>query len=1051
MTPRAHVEVPRRTLAALLAPERLHRVTTIVAGAGWGKSTLIRQARDERWIVHQLDASDDVLATLIGRLDRYLRAAVPVLSDEVARFAEQSFGVGVGTTDHAVALASSLADELEDLTERPLVIAFDDLHRLTPGGASCAFIEALCRYGPAAARVVVTSQTALAFPLARLRVSGDLLELRADDLAFGVDEIGMLLRAHGADPTRAPAVLEQTAGWAVAVAALCDGAAGEQDGGLVGDIVEAVLGDVPDAVVDVVESLALLPWWTPEMAAVLIPGRDEALAAAGPVIVDTDRAPGARTVLEMIRDHVRPAEGALNPGHRRLLRTAMALFADRQAWSEAIECAAGGGDCDATIELLREHGHQMTRTGHLAGVTRLAATVEHHPELSLLMAELALLSGDLIGAAKRFDALLPASGPIPVALAWRAGFGRHLDGDVDGAIELYARADARAATAADLASMLGWWAGAHFFRHEYERARLLALQGRQMAEAAQDDRALATAHTVLGMLAVTTGDDDAAGRDFDVALECATRCADVLQLTRIRQARSVRWGQRGDLDAALAEICEGIRLVDMTGFVRWRAIGLCQRAVILLLRGRLDEAIADLNLARRIVGEVAPPLLAHPLTHLGQAYALRGNTALALAAFRDAVASAEGQRDRQILAVALAGRARLMAADDVPEAKLLVERALRVDSKATRGVVLLASAHVAVAAGDVAGARLWVEAAAEAAAAFQDLPTLGEIDELRGQLSDDPTEAERWWKSAEDTWRHMGARIGLARVALARGMATGGIAGLARCRAAAEEFERLGVRRLALAGHRAADDRNAPGRAAIKTFGGLELVVDGLAVDGSVWHSRVAREVLGMLLASRGRSVRRLTLIDHFWPDDDSPQASNRLSAALSTIRRVLDPTRTKPADHHVVADRDTVALAHVDVDVDEFVHLAEAGLELYDSDRHDAGLVLLRRAESMYVGDFLEDFQGSDWAVTQREQWRAMYLAVATRVAEASVAEGDAVRANGVYLRMLERDEFDEVAHLGVVRSLLDQGHAATARRMYGQYVARMADLDIEPAPFPR
>ena len=51
---------------------------------------------------------------------------------------------------------------------------------------------------------------------------------------------------------------------------------------------------------------------------------------------------------------------------------------------------------------------------------------------------------------------------------------------------------------------------------------------------------------------------------------------------------------------------------------------------------------------------------------------------------------------------------------------------------------------------------------------------------------------------------------------------------------------------------------------------------------------------------------------------------------------------------------------------------------------------------------------------------------------------------------RVLERDEFDEGAHLSLVAALAAGGHPADARRAYGAYMARMEELGVEAAPFP-
>ncbi len=50
----------------------------------------------------------------------------------------------------------------------------------------------------------------------------------------------------------------------------------------------------------------------------------------------------------------------------------------------------------------------------------------------------------------------------------------------------------------------------------------------------------------------------------------------------------------------------------------------------------------------------------------------------------------------------------------------------------------------------------------------------------------------------------------------------------------------------------------------------------------------------------------------------------------------------------------------------------------------------------------------------------------------------------------MLERDPFDEGAHLRLVACLERAGRRGEARRRYRGYSARMQEIGVEPAPFP-
>jgi DNA-binding SARP family transcriptional activator len=173
---------------------------------------------------------------------------------------------------------------------------------------------------------------------------------------------------------------------------------------------------------------------------------------------------------------------------------------------------------------------------------------------------------------------------------------------------------------------------------------------------------------------------------------------------------------------------------------------------------------------------------------------------------------------------------------------------------------------------------------------------------------------------------------------------------------------------------------------------------------------------------------------------------------ALTTIRKVFDPDRAHDADHYLQADRDMVSLhpAHLSIDVEEFLENSRRGRTSLRQGKREEGIALLASAEASYVGEFLEEQPYAEWAVPLREEARSEYMGVASLLAETAESDGDFDLAARRYLRMIERDAFNEPAHLGLVTAMERSGRRGTARRLYGNYVARMAELDVEPEPFP-
>lgn len=192
--------------------------------------------------------------------------------------------------------------------------------------------------------------------------------------------------------------------------------------------------------------------------------------------------------------------------------------------------------------------------------------------------------------------------------------------------------------------------------------------------------------------------------------------------------------------------------------------------------------------------------------------------------------------------------------------------------------------------------------------------------------------------------------------------------------------------------------------------------------------------------------------MDALWPDEAPDRLGNRLSAALSVVRGVLDPDHSLPPDHYVTADASALHLDlhHLDVDVEAFLADADAGQRLLRAGRTEDAIELLSLAEAAYAGDFLEEDPYEDWAVGLREEARAAYIRLVSALAQHATRDGDLDSAIRWFLRLLERDPYDENAHLRLVSALEEAGRLGEARRRYRLYVDRMEEIAVEAAPFP-
>ncbi|MGH2840788.1 MAG: AfsR/SARP family transcriptional regulator, partial [Solirubrobacteraceae bacterium] len=237
----------------------------------------------------------------------------------------------------------------------------------------------------------------------------------------------------------------------------------------------------------------------------------------------------------------------------------------------------------------------------------------------------------------------------------------------------------------------------------------------------------------------------------------------------------------------------------------------------------------------------------------------------------------------------------------------------------------------------------------------------------------------------------------------------------------------------------------------VESLGRFRVVRDGVPVAPSEWQSKKARDLLKLLVARRGRPAQRDTIMEALWPGGDPAKLTNRLSVALSTIRSVLDPERRLAPEAFIASGRDAVALkiGALELDVELFFTAANAGRASMRDGRAQTAREHFLAAEAIYGGDFLDEDAYEDWAAPVREEARAAYIEVAHALADDASAHDDPQAAQRYLLRALEKDPFDERAHLALVDALSAGGRHGDARRAYRGYAARMQELAIEPAPF--
>ncbi|MEW5992229.1 MAG: tetratricopeptide repeat protein [Chloroflexota bacterium] len=1066
--------IARPSLERRLDDGARRRLTVVVAGAGFGKSTLLADWATSRTCAwYSLTASDRELGALTAGLVDAIRLRVPTIAPAVARPLGGLRGpdAGADLALRAQAHAAILCDALEAALTRELVLVLDDIDELRPDDAAARLIEALCLGAPPLLHLVVASREDLPFPIARLRGQGQAVELTGSALAFSEEETARALGIWLDGPVEgiAATLHAATGGWPAAVRLAAEAVLPappaawaatlkrvlRPGGPVLRYLAEEAFGRLDGPSRRLLQVASVFERFTPGMVV------DLGIADASSIVATLERRglfvrplgeDDWYEVHPLVAEHV-IAAAPLEPSEQRRVRmTGAAWLASHGALRAAVAQYAVLGARETLTDLLLRDGAGLVASGEIDVVVDAVAAIGGGPRAAIVdelegAARQAL--GDWDAALACYRRVAAAPGPIPPGVAWRMGLIHHLRGDLDAAVAVYRRGRLDGTDLPNEALVRAWWAGALWLKGEIDDCRRLASEALTVASAAADDAALAAAHTVLAMLAAVDSDRRANDAHYLRALDHAERAGDALQAIRIRVNRGSRFSEEGYCHEALGELDIAIGLADLAGFAAFRALALSNRGEALVRLGRLDEAVVDLEAAKTLYQRLESRLISYPLSHLGDVHRERGDLVLARAAYEEAIAVAEPAGDLQGLVPSLAGLARVLVDEEPDRASALAAEAIARGPVLGQSRALLAAGWVALRRGDLAAARMAAVDATALARARRDRVALAEATELGALASDDRLAGVARLEEARSIWRDVDNPIGVARVDLTAALLGGDGTGTERATEARLRLRAAGVRRVdaeLVADLGAADPSGGAAGLEIRTLGTFQVLLAGRPVPRSAWGSRKARDLLKILAARRGQPTPRDLLIDILWPDEAPARLPRRLSVALSTVRSVLDPGKRYRPDHFVAANGSAAWLVttHLDLDLERFLREAEAAAG------GGARLARLRLAESMYRGDFLEEDAYEDWAAMPREEARAAYLRVIRALADAAIDAGEHDVAVGLLLRILERDAFDEGAHLLLCRVLATTGRHGEARRAYRRYLAQMTELGVEAAPYP-
>ena len=992
----------RPRLLDVLADRHVHRLITIVAGAGFGKSTLLTQAVGSAPPAGCLD----VLVRCTAR-----HAAVSQFAGDV--LAGLPGGAAAERSDPRTA-ADLVRDAVWSAAPLGVCLVLDDVHRLPAGSAGHELLQLLLERLPGNGHLVLASRTDPGLPAARLAARGEAAILLGEDLAFTRAELASYADARGVDRDALVAV----GGWP-ALAELVAATGGRHVGAFLWDEVLAEL--VPEQR-RALGALVDLGGGDDEVLTHALGGevRLESLMAGVPLVApDTGQGPG--------------------------------WWRAHSLWGRAFPSGAGLTALEAArgAQALRAQGRlsDAVRVGlaHGLGDEVAAALVAACSPITPLVPEDVLRQWyDSLGSAARESpaarlvagTMLKATDPDVAAEHLRAaasGFraaagGSHAGPDVDGELAALLGAFHIGFAQDDLASMRGvlhrWGALADAGVSSAATQRSLgrALLAGDLTEVAHEltsageagaaEIAPTTAWLRAHVLLLTLGDAAKALAWADEALRTAP--ATLVSSVRCERIESLRL--LGRFDEAHAEVAQLVRECSADGWRSPRHVLVA--AVLAATMGELGEAAGYVKRLREVAD--SSTLAWAPLARaLGEAMlaASAGDDGLAREHLQ-ALSRHPMSRPEVLLRLTPASLPLQYVLDPASREAWSTER---------RGVL-------------ETSLRL-----ARAVADLEDSPPTDDAQPVDDVLRNVDLDAAQ--RLLPGPWAarlavHAVAGGNLHGVEVVQALGPG-----VRPHLRAVEAASTGPLKRAVAGLLAVVPARPRQPVSVRILGPLRVLHDGVESDDPHLSRDRVRQLVGYLAVRR--SATRTAIAAAIWPDLAEGDAARNLRVTLNYVQHLLEPTRDEGEAPFFLRARGSglslVTDDAFDVDLWTFEDGLAAAARADRAGDPTAALAALLRATDVYRGDLLIDLGDAEWLETERDVLRRRFVAAVLRAGHLLRASGDAQAPEELALRALSVEPWSEAAYGLLVATLLDRRDTVGAARALDRCFEMLTEMGVQ------
>ncbi len=240
----------------------------------------------------------------------------------------------------------------------------------------------------------------------------------------------------------------------------------------------------------------------------------------------------------------------------------------------------------------------------------------------------------------------------------------------------------------------------------------------------------------------------------------------------------------------------------------------------------------------------------------------------------------------------------------------------------------------------------------------------------------------------------------------------------------------------------------APDPLEIKVLGPLEVDIGGRRSSAAELRRERVRSLLGLLVVRR--SLRRAEAAGVLWPDLGDEQALKNLRVTLTHLLKLIEPRRERNTasffihqENERLTLRDDPALR---IDAWEFEAAAAEAEQFERSGAPSLALEAHIRAVEFWRGDLLADVDAADWLEFDRVRLGTLFVRSALRAGGLLAAHHELGHAAVMAQRAIAADPWGEAPYRLLASIQLERGDRSAARRVLDHLEQVLGQLGVEP-----